>query len=304
MPEPAPLPRFLTVRGVLTADNRLELALGGLTTSPREPAPGESPVVAELRDESGRVLLVQPIAVDALCADGTPVAERRISGSVPFHAETHEIRFLHHGVVLDEVTVGREAPRIELTDQPPARIEGRYVLTWTAIHPEERAMWFIVRYTHDGGETWRPLALRQTEAQLEIDADALPGGARCRFAVEAHDGIHTSVAETRLFRVAVKPCRAVIISPEDGARLTASETVALRGQGVWLEEDSVEREALAWHSSVDGDVGGGAALDVALTPGEHRLTLTAGEGRRAGSTSVAVQVDERPRAPADGQRTT
>jgi hypothetical protein len=286
--------RFLTVRGVLTPDNRLELALGGLTDSPRAPIPAESPLVAEVRDEAGRVLLAQPLAVDTLCADGTPVTVRRVSGAVPFHAATHEIRFVHRGVVIEELSVWHAAPRIELTEQPPDRLEGRHVLRWRAEHPEGRPVWFIVRYTHDGGETWRPLGLRQTEAVFEIDADQLPGGARCRLAVEAHDGIHTAIAESRGFRVPVKPCRAVIISPEDGARLEASQAVALRGQGIWLEEERVEREALEWTSSVDGVLGRGPALDVNLTPGSHRITLTAGDRRRSGTTSITIflQADE------------
>jgi hypothetical protein len=82
---------------------------------------------------------------------------------------------------------------------------------------------------------------------------------------------------------------ATIFAPADGVAVSAGEDVWLYGQGLYLE-DSAPTEQLAWRSSIDGELGAGPAVAVALTVGEHTIELTAGEGDRQGHTSIPLTV--------------
>jgi hypothetical protein len=75
----------------------------------------------------------------------------------------------------------------------------------------------------------------------------------------------------------------MIFAPQDGATFAPGQLGVLHGQGLYLEENKPETEALAWTSSEDGDIGTGMTVQMAkLSPGAHRITLTAGTGERAG----------------------
>jgi len=150
-----------------------------------------------------------------------------------------------------------------------------------------------MRYTHTDGERWSRLGWRTDSRAAEVDFAQLPGGDRLRLAVVATDGVNTTMAESPTFRVVVKPCRAMILAPEDGATVAAGGTVLLRGQGYYLEEVRPETEALAWNSSQDGDLGLGMLLGWSpCAGGEHRVTLVAGTGGRQGTTEITVRVHE------------
>jgi hypothetical protein len=80
-----------------------------------------------------------------------------------------------------------------------------------------------------------------------------------------------------------------------------NEPVILNGQGYWLEEDQPETVDLTWSSSLDGNLGRGAHLTVALSAGLHAITLRAGSGERVSSSTVSVNVSadgNQPPAPA------
>jgi hypothetical protein len=124
-----------------------------------------------------------------------------------------------------------------------------------------------------------------------VDFDLLPGGDRCRIGVLATDGVNTIVAESPSFAVPVKPCRAMILAPEDGSSFAIGELVLLQGQGYYLEEQQAETEELVWTSSQAGELGRGMTVEVkGLSPGLHRITLRAGTGERAGEASISIGI--------------
>ncbi|WP_406238515.1 hypothetical protein [Nocardia sp. NBC_01009] len=85
----------------------------------------------------------------------------------------------------------------------------------------------------------------------------------------------------------------MIQKPSSDAELSTEE-VELLGNGWWLEESTPELDQLSWRSDVDGELGRGRLLRARLSPGRHVLTLTAGAGERAGSSSVIVQISPQP----------
>jgi hypothetical protein len=293
--------RYLRVIGRLTADNRLVLRPSYLSDRPRHPEPRrQSGLLAELFDDGGRLLLRHPLRVQPMCGDGQPLGSLAVRGWVPFPAATRLIRFSHEGLSLEEVRVSERGPEIRLAWGPPPEPAGRERIAWEAAHPEGRALQFFARYTHTDGQRWLRLGWRTDAREAEVDFDQLPGGDRCRVAVVATDGVNTTTAESGTFRVRVKPCRAMIFAPDEGATAVVGAPVLLRGQGYYLEEARPETEALTWTSSRDGDIGAGTLLAWSpRAPGEHRVTLAAGIGERQGTTAITIHVEPEPGRPAD-----
>ena len=146
----------------------------------------------------------------------------------------------------------------------------------------------MVCYSNTDGADWHFLSFTIQEPVYEVDFDRLPGGTRCQVGVVASDGVNTVLTATRSFPVPTKPCQALILAPEEGATVGAGETVTLQGQGYYLEEREPELEQLDWSSSVDGALGTGPVLDVALSPGTHQITLRAGTRERRCEATVGV----------------
>jgi hypothetical protein len=282
---------YLRLIGRLEADNRLRLRPGHLTSRPRQiDEDPDSDLVAVLVDEDGKTLLRHGVPLLQYCADGEPPGARAVRATIPFHPRTRSIRFLRDDVHIHQIDVSPTPPKVELTWEP-GEGTGKQRITWRAEHPEGLPLEFFLRYSHDGGRTWQRASLRTRETHQTLDLDALPGGRRCAVAVVATDGVNTTIATSRVFAVPVKPCRALILAPEDGAELEAEEPVVLEGQGFYLEEGTPELEELRWSSNPSGFEGEGALVTVLdPAPGKYSLTLEAGRGDRVGRETVSIVV--------------
>ena len=296
-------PQYLVLTGILHPDNRFEYRASYLTDNP-DVYRGNlmSPLIAELLDDKGELLLRQPLSATAFCLDGETSRELRVSGALPFPANTRNVRLVREGARVFDLHLSDRLPELQITWRPPGLVEGKQVVTWETRHAENLPVTCFVRYSQDG-KRWRRVAASTSRSEVTIDFDELPGGEECRIAVVASAGAHTTSAESSLFAVPVKPCRAMIFAPKDGATLAAGQAVALRGQGFYLEENRPETRALLWKSSRDGELGQGMAVDApGLSPGEHEITLTVAQGRRAGTAIIKVYVqgipDEHEGAPA------
>lgn len=283
---------YLRIQGRLYPDNRLVLRHGYLDERPRRPSRRESAVRAELFDEAERLLLVHFLELGAECSEGRPSSGLCLRGWVPFPAQTQAIRFSRGSVQLHEIIVSRAKPTLELQWRPPEDPRGPQSVTWRGGHAEGLVLEYFCRYSWDDGRRWARIGWRTRATEMQVDLDNLPGGERCRIAIVATDGVNTTTVCSEPFPVEVRPCRVSILSPLDGQHLPTSQPVLLVGQGYFLEERRVEKEALRWHSSLDGELGCGGLLELdMLRPGEHLLTLTAGEGGRASTAAVRVHLD-------------
>ncbi len=284
--------RHLRVIGRLYPDGRLRLRPSYLVESApwsdRE-GDGTPELAVELLDAEDAVLAVAPLRVQSGCAFAQSGQARAVRGWIPFHPHTRSLRFIHRGRPVLRIRRPEGSPRVTLTWRPREREEGRRVVTWEAAHPQAEPMQFFLRYSHTGGRTWNRIGFRTEETRGEVDLDDLPGGERCLLAVVATDGINTSTAVSEPFSVALKPCRAMILAPVDGSTVRPGELVRLVGQGYWLEEGRTEREALIWTSSCAGELGRGTVVDLStLTPGEHSITLLAGDEPRQGCETIVI----------------
>ncbi|MCV2489221.1 hypothetical protein OF117_07575 [Geodermatophilus sp. YIM 151500] len=179
-----------------------------------------------------------------------------------------------------------EAPRFVGRDPRLAEVQ------WVVDEPPGDAL-SILRFSHDDGATWRAVAANLTERRHVVNADLLPGGERCRFQIVASSGVRTAVAETAAFPLPVKPVRAYIHEPADGASITEGEPLTLRGIGLSPNFGTTAFEDMAWSSEEDGplDVGYDIVL-VGLPAGSHRFTLTVPDGVD-GEAVAAVSVTVR-----------
>ena len=284
---------YLRLIGRLDPDNRLRLRPGYLTPRPRqiEEQP-DSELVAVLLDDDRKELLRYGVPLLAYCADGEVVKSLAVRATIPFHPSTRAIVFERDGIVIHEIDVEPGQPEVRLTWNPQARtIEGTQEITWEAEHPTQMPLEFFLRYSHDGDETWQRASMRTRRKRLALDFDGLPGGRRCRVSVVATDGVNTAIATSRQFAVPVKPCRALVLAPEDGSVFRESETILFEGQGYYLEERRPELEALRWSSEPAGVEGTGPVLTSSdLAPGRYTVTLEAGEGPRIGRERVSIEV--------------
>jgi len=166
---------------------------------------------------------------------------------------------------------------------------GTVPLKWTTHCGEDEQVTSIVRYTNDGGETWRPLVMALDEAECIVDLDQLPGGKNCKLQVMASTLLRTTTAETKMFAVRRTPAQAMISPvPQDG-QTQQSEVVELAGCA-YSPDGCADEEDCRWNSSLDGDLGCGEYLIANnLTPGEHIISFTAPDGM-GGSTHAEYTV--------------
>jgi len=229
------------------------------------------------------------LSAASICIEGNPRRYELIAGRVPRVTDAQLMRIVRSDRVLFEQSLPLSAPTIEplgpvSTDTDPV------TLSWTASHPENVQLSYIVLYDHTNTGTWQPISLPTTSTTYQVPLETMPGGEACRFAVACSDGLHTVEATTPPFSHELRPCWCIISSPRDGETIQSGQPAILCGQGYWIEEDEPELEELRWTSSLDGDLGSGNLLSVELQPGLHQISLRAGRAPRESQVTVRLSV--------------
>jgi hypothetical protein len=289
------VPEYWLVQGMLLADNTFVRATGFATetTQPTAEDP-RSPLQAEVLDDKGKVLLRTGLALSVPCTDSpqTDSPFRRVSGVIAVPKKTARVRFLLGDALLEDYRVPKGEPIVSFTSLPKSGTRGVVRIRWKSEHPAGTSLTHVIGFSADDGKRWRPLGLPTQAKEFEVDLDALPGGEHCRFCVKTTDGIHTTSTISDPIALPIKPCVAMILAPESGTHLKQGTPLKLQGQGYWLEEERGEFATLVWSSSLADGLGHGSNIQVReLQSGTHEITLTAGEGERAGRSSIKVIVD-------------
>jgi hypothetical protein len=241
------------------------------------------------------------VGFDLVGAEGRIIASRRCQQS--FHQSTddpytdfHEtlpwveairaVVFWRDGDVIHTHAVEESPPRVRVEAPRFAEHSDVAHLEWTAEAPEGAALRYLVRYSHDDGESWRAVAVGLSEPHCDVDLRQLPGGDHCRLQVVASSGIRTAVAETSPFAAAVKPGRAWILSPADGTVICEGERLELYGVGFSPDFGTANFEDMVWSSDRDGLIDFGSfTVATNLSVGRHRIGLAVPDG--VGRESVA-----------------
>lgn len=171
--------------------------------------------------------------------------------------------------------------RIEWESSLPAESKQRY-----PIH-------YIVRYSADGGTTWRALAAGLTTTSYVVNTELLPGGDRCLFEVIATAGIRSATSRTAPVKIARKPRKAYILEPADKKQtIRQGEELHLVGGGFSPEAGTTAFDEVTWVSDKDGPLGTGYQVFAStLSKGVHTISIRFPDGLgKQASDSAKVTV--------------
>jgi hypothetical protein len=204
---------------------------------------------------------------------------------------------LSDNAAVGSITAGANPPTVTITSPTGGSFTTGLTASWTGSDPDGDTVLYTVRYSADNGATWIALATALHANQLSVPLnDGLPGGAQARLQVLATDGMHTAVATSAPFSVALHAPQAAIF--DDGGHLlntvmiTAaqqSDIVVLNGQAYDAEDGPLNGSALQWN--VTGPInqtGSGTQLTLFnLPPATYgvRLTATDSHGLTATTTT-------------------
>jgi hypothetical protein len=193
---------------------------------------------------------------------------------LPWHADATALAIRKDDRVLYRMEVAPAAPRVSI-ERPAGgeTLTGHHEVSWTISGVAERPS-CLLRYSADGGESWRFVAGPLDTTSVTVDLDGLPAGERCLFQLLATAGFRTGTATSEPFRVPDRPPRLLIASPRDGDRIAPASSVYLFGAAFVPGGATANPDRLRWSSSRDGALGAGSQVIVQrLSPGEHRITL-------------------------------
>lgn len=223
--------------------------------------------------------------------------------ALPLPAGTTRIKLRHGSEDLDERAASPNAPQISL--QSPGGGEawdGIQTVSWTSDDLDGDDLTFTVLYSHDGGESWKPVAIDLSDYSHRLDTTSLPGSDHARVRVLVRDGFHTASADSGSFSVPTKAPDVQISTPSEGVALLSQQATVLDGSAYDPEQGYLSGKALSWWSDRDGLLGRGDTVvlpGLTLSPGQHVLTLTAtDEDQQMGEARIRVFVGLRSYLPA------
>ena len=199
-------------------------------------------------------------------------------------------------VILESRTISANPPLVTLlTPNGGENWSGTETISWTANDPDGDPLSYSLFYSIDDGMTWLPIAGMIDGSSYEVDSTQYPGTTLGRIRVMVSDGANTSHDESDdAFTIPDKPPTVAILSPEDGAFVSATFSTGFSGYARDDQGRIIPPENLLW--SVDGEiVGTGTAIPVTLDPGLHDIDLDVLEGEAiVTTTSIQVMASDAP----------
>jgi hypothetical protein len=286
---------YLGLRFIVYRDGRVELLPSFHLRGPARPSQvGQpSPIRCELLGEDGQVLVSHACHLfDPYQEPDGP--ELRIAEVIPWEPGVRSIAFLRDGEEISRIEVEEEAPTVtEMPQVTRRRRRGEESLVeveWQAETPGDAPAYYMLRYSNDGGSTWRVLTPPSEQPSLAVDLSLLPGGEECKFQVVASTNIRTATAETEPLAVEQKPRVPNIVSPEPDATFLEGEPVVLLGDAFSPDFGTPDLEELVWRSNLDGVIDvGPKVITQELSVGQHRIILSVPDGL-GGEAAASVPV--------------
>jgi hypothetical protein len=256
-----------------------------------------TPYVIELRDRhnhplhSQRVWLTDPYTdLDSASVD--------FYKPIPFSERTARVVFICSNKEdcerkeLLSIDVPEDSPKVRITypSKVSEQLSGKVGVTWEA-HFHDKGLNYLLRYSNDGGSTWRAVAPSLQVTQYIVDFDLLPGGEKCQLQVLATEGIRTGMAVSEFFSVPRHPRATTIIKPQSGTTITAGQKVTLFGDSYSPDTGSAHPSELKWYSDIEGLLGSGLTIyNIVLRPGLHKISLQTNNGL-GGESVESIQIE-------------
>ncbi len=264
---------------------------GSFPVDPGRPGP----YTLRLLDAKGSVLRQQPLDAGEL-AEGPGWLGFNLVVELP--PGVRRIELARAGKVLASRDVSASAPALGPIDVTVSA--GTVTLAWSAGDADGDALRYDIIYSRDGGLTFQPIRLGQSEAGVTIDAATLGGGSEIVFRVIASDGALAARRDSAPVALPVRPPQVRILSPGENTALLFGQTINLIGEALDPQDGGLSGASLIW--TVDGaPVGEGALITLPdLPPGAHEIGLRAtnSDGLSANSkVEITVADDLKPPGP-------
>ncbi len=263
----------------VSCDGDVKLLDGFTLDGPPTKSQGkESHYSLELHDADGGVLYAKRLTLEEAHQD-LGHSHTEYFQSVPAQDGAAKLVFkCGHENGAQVIDLPEQPPEIKLkkkTRRGKGAMSGKLTLEWSGKCAPGESLTYMVRFSNDGGETWRPVVIGLKETKFDVDLDQLPSGDDCRLQVLASTILRTAAAETDPFAVTRKPRQAMIAPVEDPTETRPARHVELAGCA-YSPDGCCEDEELMWFSSLQGYLGAGSHLIANdLMPGEHVISLVA-----------------------------
>jgi virginiamycin B lyase len=165
------------------------------------------------------------------------------------------------------------------------------VLRWRSHDADGGSLEVTVRYSADGGRTWKSIYSGADTGSARVPGDLLSRSRNARLRLYVSDGFNEAIVTSpRLISPGVAPS-VTITSPRSSLRLSASAALNLAGSAYDDTGTRLTGRSLVWRSGRQVLGRGTQITTVALPAGRHRVTLT-GRDRsgRTGSASVTITI--------------
>ncbi len=258
----------------------------------------DDPTPSALERYSGQYVVAQVAhKLVVLDAAGTELASVPIQHQEMAHGDQTTIDFellvpaFPNAKTYQIISAGRDGPRLEVSPNAPTVTWGpiteeadtfgriKVQFHWDSSDADGDDLTFTLLYAPDG-EHWQVVAWGLTEPFFEIYADTLPRGPNPKWSISAFDSgaSGTAVADALVAIPGQAPQAKFSPTKLSGqpVKVTSGFAVVLTATAFDAEDRTLPGEAIAWSSSLDGDLGTGGELVVEdLSPGTHLITATA-----------------------------
>ncbi|MGH2488558.1 MAG: hypothetical protein ACRDFR_02935, partial [Candidatus Limnocylindria bacterium] len=239
-------------------------------------------IVAEVRhklvvlDDAGNELASVPIENQDTTHEDLDTIEFEVL--VPVFPEAHVYQLRSTDYEFIRLDVSPNAPTVTwepISQQTDSTGRVKLRLPWIPADADGDALTYTLLYAPDG-EHWQVVAAGLTDPEYEVALDTLPGGDAPVFQVIAFDGTRAASAVSEpIDPVPGLPPTAVLGGLKTNS-YPGRASVVLEASAFDPEDRTLPGDAIAWSSSLDGELGTGTELVVdSLSAGRHVITATA-----------------------------
>jgi hypothetical protein len=206
------------------------------------------------------------------------------------------------GVPLSTILRSSSGPEVTIISPGSSGFEGEPDsprVRWGGRDNDWDQVYYMVQYSSGLNEAsereWETIGVDLTGETLSVVTESLKGGELAMVRILATDRLNTTEAYSPTFQVPDKAPIVQIMSPMRPVRMEQGRRFVIRGTGSDLEDGTLQGSSLDWSSDIDGYLGPGDQLDLALlSPGSHEVSLRGVDAAgQEGKASLAVIVRER-----------
>jgi hypothetical protein len=252
---------------------------------------------ASVQDAGGAVLAEATFGLDTQPGEYDAPNPGAFEVEVPYPVETARMVITQNGQEIYRLEKSAKAPAVSvdlLGGGSP--VTGEATVTWSSSYGDSSNLTHDVYYSPDGGASWQLVGYGLTDTSAFIDGALLPGSDEALIRVVSSDGLNSGQAESPPFEVPLHAPTVEILPPDqDSEPWETGHPNLLAAAAEDVEDGLLPPEAFGWGSDLDGDLGTGNAVYVALSEGVHEITVVVrdSDGQEA-SAQTEIIVSKAP----------